>query len=74
VKSALLGYHNERRWVRHVHADAELLGMFPDMHTQSSYHKRLKAAEPLCHMLARSQGRHKVREILLSRNNRGEPN
>jgi hypothetical protein len=47
VAQIMLGYHNERRWVRHVHADAELLGMFPDMLTQSGYHKRLKTAEPL---------------------------
>ncbi|OLF17652.1 IS982 family transposase [Actinophytocola xanthii] len=47
VAQIMLGYHNERRWVRHVHADPELLGMFPDMLTQSGYHKRLKTAEPL---------------------------
>jgi hypothetical protein len=47
VALIMLGYHNERRWVRHVHADSELLGMFPDMLTQSGYHKRLKTAEPL---------------------------
>jgi hypothetical protein len=31
----------------HVRADAEMLGMFPDMLTQSGYHRRLKSAEPL---------------------------
>src|ERR1700761_8294048 len=47
VAQALLGYPNERRWVRHVHASPELLGMFPDMLSQSGYHRRLKAAQPL---------------------------
>jgi hypothetical protein len=44
VAQILLGYPNERRWVRHVHATPELLAMFPDMLTQSGYHKRLKTA------------------------------
>jgi hypothetical protein len=43
----MLGYHNERRWVRHVHATPDLLGMFPAMLTQSGYHRRLKTAQPL---------------------------
>ncbi len=47
VAQALLGYPNERRWVRHVHANLELLGMFPDMLSQSGYHRRLKTAQPL---------------------------
>jgi hypothetical protein len=47
VAQVILGYHKERRWVRHVHADPELLGMFPDMLTQSGYHRRLKTAQPL---------------------------
>lgn len=47
VAQIMLGYHNERRWVRHVHATAELLGMFPDMLSQSGYHRRLKTAQPL---------------------------
>lgn len=47
VAQILLGYPNERRWVRHVHATPELLSMFPDMLTQSGYHKRLKTAQPL---------------------------
>jgi hypothetical protein len=47
VAQMLLGYHRERRWVRHVRADPELLGMFPRMPTQSAYHKRLKTVQPL---------------------------
>jgi hypothetical protein len=47
VAQVILGYHKERRWVRHVHANPELLAMFPTMLTQSGYHKRLKTAQPL---------------------------
>jgi len=47
VAQIMLGYHNERRWVRHVHATPELLGMFPTMLSQSGYHRRLKSAQPL---------------------------
>jgi hypothetical protein len=47
VAQVLLGFHRERRWVRHVRSDAELRAMFPAMLTQSGYHRRLKAAEPL---------------------------
>ena len=47
VAQVILGYHNERRWVRHVHATPELLGMFPAMLSQSGYHRRLKTVEPL---------------------------
>lgn len=47
VAQALLGYPNERRWVRHVHATPELIGMFPNMLSQSGYHRRLKTAQPL---------------------------
>jgi hypothetical protein len=47
IAQVLLGYDRERRWVRHVHADPQLVAMFPDMLTQSGYHKRLKAAQPL---------------------------
>ena len=43
----MLGFHNERRWVRHVHATPELMAMFPDMLSQSGYHRRLKSAHPL---------------------------
>ncbi|MFL6123100.1 MAG: IS982 family transposase, partial [Actinophytocola sp.] len=35
VAQMMLGYHNERRWVRHVHAISDLLDMFPDMLGQS---------------------------------------
>jgi len=48
VAQMMLGYPKERRWVRHVHASPELLGMFPAMLSQSGYHKRLKTAQPLC--------------------------
>jgi hypothetical protein len=47
VAQIMLGYHNERRWVRHVHATPELLGMFPTMLSQSGYHRRLKSAQPV---------------------------
>lgn len=47
VAQALLSFPNERRWVRHVHADPELLGMFPAMLGQSGYHRRLKTVQPL---------------------------
>jgi Transposase DDE domain len=47
VAQVLLGYHRERRWVRHVRTNPQLLGMFPAMLTQSAYHKRLKTAQPL---------------------------
>lgn len=47
VAQIMLGYPNERRWVRHVHANPDLLGMFPAMLSQSGYHKRLKTAQPL---------------------------
>ena len=43
----LLGYHSERRWVRHAHGDAALRAMFPYLPGQSGYHKRLKAARGL---------------------------
>src|SRR5438876_10866928 len=46
VAQVLLGHHNERRWVRHVHADSDLLGMFPALLGQSGYHRRLKTARP----------------------------
>ncbi|WP_209706328.1 IS982 family transposase [Crossiella equi] len=47
VAQALLGFHNERRWVRHVHTNTELHAMFPAMPHQSGYHVRLKKARPL---------------------------
>jgi hypothetical protein len=40
-------YHSERRWIRHIWSDLEWREMFPAMVTQSGYHKRLKAAQPL---------------------------
>jgi hypothetical protein len=47
VAQMLLRYPSERRWVRHVHANAEFRAMFPYLPEQSGYHKRLKNAEPL---------------------------
>jgi DDE family transposase len=47
VAQIMLGYHSERRWVRHVHATPDLLAMFPGMLSQSGYHRRLKTAHPL---------------------------
>lgn len=47
VAQVLQRYGSERRWIRHIHADAEWRAMFPAMLTQSGYHKRLKAAGPL---------------------------
>jgi hypothetical protein len=47
VAQALLGHHNERRWIRHVHTNPELRAMFPVMLKQSGYHTRLKNARPL---------------------------
>jgi hypothetical protein len=47
VAQVLLGYHCERRWIRHAHANAELRAMFPRLPQQSGYHKRLKNAQSL---------------------------
>lgn len=47
VAQVLLGYHSERRWIRHVHTNPALQGMFPYLPHQPGYHKRLKAAQPL---------------------------
>jgi hypothetical protein len=47
VAQAMLGFHSERRWVRHVHATPELMAMFPAMLSQSGYHRRLKTAHSL---------------------------
>jgi len=47
VAQVLLGYHCERRWIRHLHLNPALRAMFPHVPGQSGYHKRLKAAEPL---------------------------
>lgn len=43
----LLGYHCERRWVRHLHADPTWRALFPFLPQQSGYHKRLKDASAL---------------------------
>lgn len=43
----LLGYHGERRWVRHLHADPDWRALFPYLPQQSGYHKRLKGAHQL---------------------------
>jgi hypothetical protein len=47
VAQVLLGYHSERRWIRHLHSDPQWRAMFPDLVDQSGYHKRLKNAHPL---------------------------
>jgi hypothetical protein len=47
VAQVLQRYDSERRWTRHIHADAGWRAMFPAMLTQSGYHKRLKTAQPL---------------------------
>jgi hypothetical protein len=47
VAQVFLGYHRERRWIRHIHSDPQWRAMFPYLPEQSGYHKRLKNAEPL---------------------------
>jgi hypothetical protein len=47
VAQVLLGYHSERRWIRHLHTDPAWQAMFPYLPNQPGYHKRLKAAQPL---------------------------
>ena len=47
VAQMMLGYHCERRWIRHLHRDPQLWALLPVMAKQSGYHKRLKAAEHL---------------------------
>ncbi|MGH7511271.1 MAG: IS982 family transposase [Gemmatimonadales bacterium] len=47
VAQALLGYHCERRWIRHLRSSPQWRSMFPHLPKQPGYHKRLKAAEPL---------------------------
>jgi hypothetical protein len=52
VAQVLLGFHSERRWVRHIHSDPAWRAMFPCLPRQPGYHKRLKAARPLlCHAI-----------------------
>jgi hypothetical protein len=47
VAQALLGYHCEQRWVRHVRNSPQWRAMFPHLPKQPGYHKRLKAARGL---------------------------
>jgi len=47
VAQVLLGFHSERRWIRHLHSDPAWRAMFPCLPRQPGYHKRLKAAHPL---------------------------
>lgn len=47
VAQVLQRFPSERRWIRHIRSDPQWRVMFPDMLTQSGYHKRLKTAEPL---------------------------
>jgi hypothetical protein len=47
VAQVMLGYHRERRWIRHLHSSPEWRSMFPYLLNQSDYHKRLKDAYPL---------------------------
>lgn len=47
VAQALLGYHCERRWIRHVRSSPQWRAMFCYLPKQAGYHKRLKAARPL---------------------------
>jgi len=47
VAQVLLGYHSERRWVRHLRSSADWRAMFPYLPKQPGYHKRLKDARPL---------------------------
>jgi hypothetical protein len=41
VMQALLGYHNESRWVRY--ARKSIIHLFPDLPKQPGYNKRLRA-------------------------------
>jgi hypothetical protein len=47
VAQVLLGYHCQRRWVRHIRSSADWRAMFPYLPKQPGYHKRLKDARPL---------------------------
>jgi DDE family transposase len=51
VAQALLGYHNEARWLRF--ARAHLRGMFPYLPDRPGYNKRLRAALPLVKRIIR---------------------
>lgn len=49
VAQVLLGYHSERRWIRHLHSAPQWRIMFPYLPNQSGYTKRLRTAQPsLC--------------------------
>jgi hypothetical protein len=47
VAQVLLGYHSERRWIRHIRSDPQWRAMFPYLPKQPGCHKRLKTAKPL---------------------------
>ena len=47
VAQMLMGFADERRWIRHAHRDPALRAMFPYLTKQSVYHKLLKADYPL---------------------------
>jgi hypothetical protein len=47
VAQVLLRYHDERRWIRHLHSDQRWRALFPYLPRQSGYNKRLRKAEPL---------------------------
>jgi hypothetical protein len=47
VAQVMQRFHSERRWIRHITSDQHWRSMFPTMITQSAYHKRLTAAQPL---------------------------
>jgi DDE family transposase len=47
VAQVMLGYHRERRWIRHLHSDLQWRAMFAYLLNQPGYHKRLKNAYPL---------------------------
>lgn len=47
VAQVMLGYHRERRWIRHLHSSPQWRTMFPYLLNQPGYHKRLKNAQPL---------------------------
>jgi len=47
VAQVMLGYHRERRWIRHLHSCPEWRAMFPYLLSQPGYPKRWKNAQPL---------------------------
>lgn len=57
VAQVLLGYHRERRWIRHIRNSPQWQAMFPYLPKQPGYHKRLKHAQPLlCKAIATIAG------------------